>query len=958
MSSQTLGLNGASQGPSPHPGLCNMIASSRNIFMGRKRKRVAQNPTSAGQGTANVAKSNPSKRHRDRLNMEFDNLLRLLPTTEDIAGRLDKLSVLRLSVSCLRLKRFFEATLGQRKRCPSAEQPGNAGADRWLPNLGNTVLSEGELLLQALNGFVLVVTAEGDIFYTSPTVQEYIGFHQTAVMHQPVFELIHPEDRDVFQRQLHWALDPLPLSNTVQSGSGSGRNCDVVARYIPQQLPPENSSFLERNFVCKMRSLLNSPSGYVALNVEGRLKYLHGQNKRAEDGSLHPPQLALFAIATPLQEPSILEIRTRSALFQTKHKLDFSPVACDAKAKVVLGYSELELCMRGSGYQFIHAADMLYCADNHVRCKYWIADQGWALVGITVQWPKATTQDISKVEKSRTEGEMRIHLFFHRDKEGIDHFQKRMMPFPLPFSTGEAVLYDNSSPMLGLTNPFPSETGNSKVEQNGYVDPNSLLGAMMSQDKAVYIRHPAVEPKYSLSRFGGAFGSGLGGNAPCPQNGEKNIKEEEASCKQDDDLLSILDDILQSDNEEGLAGIPNVLESLGPEDLELMQWVESTLSMEADSECPLNDMLTNDQVLSYVQESLNKKEMEGHSPRQSNSLCPQLGTGDQLAQCSDMSPRRGKRSTRIPSLPMQQNTSSIPQQSSKANYATQGVVRPCSLAHDMQPQQCRQEQEQQDLLQQQCMQQQQQDLFKQQRMQCSHSMQQQHQQTSSPMQQQYMQQQVFWKQRAARQGPQLQQYFHQPNGKVPAQYCNQSYHYTQQSCDPCSSSGNGLNPGTTMSHSISDGYMRAPQSCRVESQQNVSLFNPASNTPNVPAFVAPSQHSRLDFRQPSIALTSHRQETWNQTGWLPGANQPNGTAFPLLSSSAPHVEGESTNLSVFHSKSTVPLSHMNEYSHLHPEEQNSWRTVDLCKMKEDPNGILGFHPTMNGTPIFGNGSTQ
>ncbi|KFM61466.1 hypothetical protein X975_25570, partial [Stegodyphus mimosarum] len=39
----------------------------------------------------------------------------------------------------------------------------------------NDILAEGDLILQALSGFLLILTCDGEVFYTSHTVETYLG---------------------------------------------------------------------------------------------------------------------------------------------------------------------------------------------------------------------------------------------------------------------------------------------------------------------------------------------------------------------------------------------------------------------------------------------------------------------------------------------------------------------------------------------------------------------------------------------------------------------------------------------------------------------------------------------------------------------------------------------------------------------------------------------------------------
>nr|XP_040056792.1 aryl hydrocarbon receptor-like [Gasterosteus aculeatus aculeatus] len=445
-------------------------------YANKKRKKPVLKQKKVSDGN-DVVKSNPSKRHRDRLNGELDRLTDLLPFLGDVRSRLDKLSVLRLSVGYLRVKGYFKATMSTSSSAMFSGVSNGDGTD-------TTGFSEGELLLQALNGFVMVVTSDGLVFYVSSTVKDYLGFHQSDVVHQSVFELIHTDDRALFRQQLHFALNP----PSAAAGGDAPRSAGSAVVYSPEQLPPENSSFLERSFVCRFRCLLDNSSGFLALKFQGRLKYLHGQ--KVSNGNGIKPQLALFSIAVPVQPPTIVEIRAKMLLFQTKHTLDFTPLGVDSRGKIILGYSEMELCMKGSGYQFIHAADMMHCADNHLRMIK-TGESGLTVFRLLTKsggwvWVKSNAKLIFKG------GRPEFIIAYQRalvNAEGEEFLRQRRLQLPFSFTTGEGVLY-NTGPAVDVAHFQFNNMFTDVSEMKKDVTPGSLLDCFLSQDQTLYTQTP------------------------------------------------------------------------------------------------------------------------------------------------------------------------------------------------------------------------------------------------------------------------------------------------------------------------------------------------------------------------------------------------------------------------------------------------------------------------------------
>lgn len=183
---------------------------------------------------------------------------------------------------------------------------------------------------------------------------------QSDIVHQSVYELVHSEDRQELQRQLMWNShlpsdkSNISIHDAIQPGIPSSTIAKSLYKVsidnliIPSCL--ENCHLLERSFTVRFRCLLDNTSGFLVsccvlpaavqiwtkmlmcvcarqrLDIRGRIKVLHGQNKKTEE-----LPLALFAVCSPFGPPSLLDMPQKDVMFKSKHKLDLSLVSMDQR---------------------------------------------------------------------------------------------------------------------------------------------------------------------------------------------------------------------------------------------------------------------------------------------------------------------------------------------------------------------------------------------------------------------------------------------------------------------------------------------------------------------------------------------------------------------------------------------------------------------------------------------------
>lgn len=180
------------------------------------------------------------------------------------------------------------------------------------------------------------------------------------------------------------------------------------------------------------------------------------------------------------------------------------------------------------------------------------------------------------------------------------------MHLPFTFTTGEAMLYQTGFPLHSFSEFATGRAKGSNTRKGreafpDTLDPKSLLGALMSQDESVYVCEPN-----SRSSLSNQQQTESECNSFFSDNSLQVASDQGSSH---DPLLATLDSLsLDTEDPCSNSELFNALESLGlnAEDLELLLLDERMIQVELEpNHIPtLSDLLTNNEILSYVHNTL------------------------------------------------------------------------------------------------------------------------------------------------------------------------------------------------------------------------------------------------------------------------------------------------------------------------------------------------------------------
>lgn len=268
------------------------------------------------------ARNLSEKKRRDQFNVLILELCSMVSTSR--TRKMDKSAVLKATINFL--KTHNEMALRSEE---------NAIKENWKPSF----LSDDEfsqLMLEALDGFMIVFSQQGHILYTSDSIISLLRHLPKELKSSTIYELVHEDDRpEIFK--------------ILMEADAKKNELELL----------KNKRY---NFECRMRkgSLENTEKvQYEAVRFNGSFSFIEKSDVNVQDGDKE--EQCCFVATVRLQHSQLTREMTllneKEKEFTSRHSLDWKFLFLDHRGPPVLGYLPFEV-LGTSVYDYCHQDDL------------------------------------------------------------------------------------------------------------------------------------------------------------------------------------------------------------------------------------------------------------------------------------------------------------------------------------------------------------------------------------------------------------------------------------------------------------------------------------------------------------------------------------------------------------------------------------------------------------------------
>nr|XP_051691508.1 neuronal PAS domain-containing protein 2 isoform X2 [Oryctolagus cuniculus] len=289
-----------------------------------------------------ASRNKSEKKRRDQFNVLIKELSSMLPGN---TRKMDKTTVLEKVIGFLQKHNEVSA---QTEICDIQQD--------WKPSfLSNEEFTQ--LMLEALDGFIIAVTTDGSIIYVSDSITPLLGHLPSDVMDQNLLNFLPEQEHSEVYKMLssHMLVAESPSPEYLKSDNDLEFYCHLLRGSLN---PKEFPTYEYIKFVGNFRSYNNVPSPSC-----------NGFDTTLSRPCRMPLEkevcfIATVRLATPqfLKEMCIVDEPLEE--FTSRHSLEWKFLFLDHRAPPIIGYLPFEV-LGTSGYDYYHIDDLELLARCH-----------------------------------------------------------------------------------------------------------------------------------------------------------------------------------------------------------------------------------------------------------------------------------------------------------------------------------------------------------------------------------------------------------------------------------------------------------------------------------------------------------------------------------------------------------------------------------------------------------------